>query len=110
VSAGASSEGVLTEAEVTENGHPTGESGEGDLESGATPRTRTRSGLSNPPSTLAAYIGGGRRRAANGEATVTKVGHVPHSVMFFFIDICAWGSSTLTGRVKSSPEEMGCTR
>lgn len=89
-------------AGVTENGHPTGESGELHLESGATPRTRTRSGLSNPPSTLAAYIGGGRRRAANGEATVTKVGHVPQCVMFFLIDICAWGLSTL---YRTSPKQ-----
>ncbi|EIE21009.1 hypothetical protein COCSUDRAFT_56931 [Coccomyxa subellipsoidea C-169] len=66
--AGVSSEGALTEA--TGNGDAADDSA--DDEPGAAHRTRSVSAVSNPPSTLAACIGGSRRRAANGEATAPR--------------------------------------
>lgn len=68
--------------DAPENGNA--DSAEDDLDADATRRTRSGSNL---PSTLATLVAGNRRRAAAGEATVTKVQISVH--LFFPLLRCA---------------------
>ncbi|CAL8469143.1 g8684 [Coccomyxa elongata] len=70
--AGASSDGAMTDA--PESGHA--DPAEEDLHGEATHRTRSGSAASNLPSTLATFVAGNRRRTVKGEATVTKAPRV----------------------------------